>query len=178
MFNVRLAARQERFPSDPELLASAAPSPAPAVDERSTPPARAYAAGPGMAAVRAEADRAASTRRLVADAADEEVISREMLKALAYREAMRQKHSELAAAAKGHTDGRRRARKPDAVPTPPRAPSFAWSAVPRGECRAAQAGMCGLVLMLFCCCRLSVSPHCAASLSRASVATTAEGKYA
>ena len=177
MFNVRLAARQERFPSDPELLASAAPSPAPAVDERSTPPARAHAAGPGMAAVRAEVDRAASTRRLVADAADEELTSREMLKALAYREAMRQKHSELAAAAKGRTDGRRRARKPDAVPTPPRAPSFAWSAMPRGSAARA-SGNVRFVLMLFCCCRLSVSPHCAASLSRASVATTAEGKYA
>ena len=95
-----------------------------------------------MAAVRAEADRAASTRRLVADAADEEVISREMLKALAYREAMRQKHSELAAAAKGHTDGRRRARKPDAV-HPCAAPSLSPGVPCRKWSAARASGMCG-----------------------------------
>ena len=52
---------------------------------------------------------AATTQQLVADAADEEVISREMLKALAYREAMRQKkHGELAARAKAYTEKKKK----------------------------------------------------------------------
>ncbi len=52
---------------------------------------------------------AAATQQLVADAADEEVISREMLKALAYREAMRQKkHGELAARAKAYTEKKKK----------------------------------------------------------------------